>query len=419
MAAVVVPTGLVLIWAVCLGGAGERERMTAEELLPFETALHPPLGFQIGVPQLMQGGDFTGDGNTDLVILTASPGPDGTRPWRMRVVLLAGDGTGGFRSPRVLYEVEERLLEGELVWGRLGGVASGDFDLDGYRDFVVADAVSGGVRVFWGGDTGEFSTTFVEGPNGFAPSAVVSADLDGSGQLDLAVLDPLNGWIHVFSNTDVERAFAHSVSALLPTGYLALWMYAGAFADAATKSLVVLGYEMGSPQGERVLRITIWSMSTGKLTLKTSICVGEEAPVEPPNLAIGDYDGDGYPDILVVRNQTVFTLWGDGSGEFRLTPTYPVLDPVVVQLLLIDIDRDGCLNLVLVGMMTRRVWISTGCYVEGHMVPVAFGRPPCCVVVDDLDGDGVQDLVVATSMMPDWTHVEIFLGTEGKGNAER
>lgn len=419
MATVVALASSVLIWAVCFGGTGEREGMTVEELLPFKATPYPPLEFQIGMPQFMQGGDFDGDGNIDLFILTASPGPDGTWPWKKRVVFLKGDGTGRFHSPRVLYEVEERLGEGEVVWRTLSGVTSGDFDLDGCRDFVVADSVNEGLQVFWGSRTGKFFTTSVKGPDGFMPSAVVSADLDGNGQLDLAALEPLDGQIHVFSRTEGERTFAHSVSARVPTDYFPLWMYAGVLADAAAASLVVLGYEKGSPRGGSVLCITIWSMSMGTLTLRNSTHVGEEAPPEPPNLAIGDYDEDGHGDVLVVRNQTVWILWAAGRGAFRPTPTYPVLDPVVVQFLLIDIDSDGCLNLVLVGMTTQRIWVSTGCYVgQQFIIPIESVRVPCCVVLEDLDGSGRLDLVVATSMWPDSTYLEIFWGSEVKANAE-
>jgi len=408
--------GLVLVGFGCVGRSEEAEK-TAEELLPVTSVPHYRIGKQIGMARLMRSGDFNEDGNADLLILATASYPEGTRPWKMRVVLLLGDGAGGFHSPQVMLEVDEVLREGEPVRG-LGGIAVGDFDLDGHLDFAVTDSVNEGVWVFWGDGTGGFSTTFVKAGDGFTPSAIVSGDFSASGQPQLAAIDPLAGLVYVFSPAE-GRDILVATTFSLPDDHVPLILDAASFGDDGYDDLIVLGYKLGQPAGAVAFIAVISASGMRGFELRSITYVGSPAPVEPPCLAIGDYDRDGYVDILTVRNQHVFVLWGEGEGVFLVRKGYPVLDPLVVQLLLADIDRDGCLNIVLVGMMTQRVWVSSGCY-EGihHIRPVELSRPPCCAVIADVNGDEIPDLIVATSAWGDWTYLEVFLG-KGRENASR
>jgi len=406
---VVLLIGAMCVWGLCLGTQAERDAMTSEELLPFGPALEPAVAFQIGAPLYMHSGKFNGDGNLDLLLLTLSSGDDWRRPFTFRVVLLFGDGTGQFHSPQVLHEVEEVQREGELAWRGLGGFTVGDFDQDGYFDIAISDSVHGRLWLFWGDGAGQFSRTSLENAvEGFAPSAVVSADLTASGYSDLAVLDPLAGLIYVFSRLRGPREFTPSAQVPLPHEYLPLSLHRGRLTDHALDDLVVLAYRMSAQPGQLVILGV--SLSSGEPRLYSNIFVGYPAPVETPAWDIGDYDGDGHLDILLVRHGMVFALWGDDRGGFTVTDLYPSLDPLVLHLLLVDVDQDGCLNLVLVGQGTQRVWVSRGCYVDEHyMIPIMFRRAPRCGVVADVNGDGLPDLVVATALA-DWTHLEVFLG---------
>jgi len=398
-------------------GCSEGAEKTAEELLPVAHAPQYSIGERIGMARLIQSGDFNEDGNPDLLILATSSDPEGTRPWRMQVVLLLGDGAAGFHSPQVMLDVAEVLRQGELVWRGLGGIAVGDFDLDSHLDFAVTDAVNEGVWIFWGDRTGGFSATFVKTGDGSALSAIVSGNFSGEGQPELAAIDPLARMIYVFSPAKKRDVFENITTFLLPDNHVPLILAAAGFSGGRYDDLIVLGYKLERSVGAVAFVVVISASGTRGFELRSITYIGDPAPPEPPCLAIGDYDRDGHIDILTVRNQFVFVLWGEKEG-FLVRNVYPVPNPLVVQLLLADIDRDDCLDIVLLGMGTQRVWVSSGCYGgTHHMGPVALNRPPCCSVIDDVNGDGIPDLIVATTAWGDWTYIDVFLGKGGIADA--
>jgi hypothetical protein len=77
-------------------------------------------------------------------------------------------------------------------------------------------------------------------------------------------------------------------------------------------------------------------------------------PVKPvggtqAGLAIGDFSGDGVPDVAAVSNNedpTVDILLGDGTGNFKEAPAVPVSsEDLPVSVATADLDGDGNLDL--------------------------------------------------------------------------
>ncbi|HTR96780.1 MAG TPA: FG-GAP-like repeat-containing protein [Candidatus Acidoferrales bacterium] len=120
----------------------------------------------------------------------------------------------------------------------------------------------------------------------------------------------------------------------------------------------------------------------------------------PHGVALGDFNGDGHPDLAVANSasNTVTILLGNGDGTFR-----PKLDVAVggrpFALAVADLNGDGHPDLVVVNNVTNNVAVlighGNGTFTLGGSY--ATGSGPYAVAVGDLNVDGHPDVVVANA----------------------
>jgi hypothetical protein len=181
-----------------------------------------------GAPRRIQVADVTADGVADVVVTT-----DGG------VVVLPGDGAGGFGSASTIFsgsgvadfavtdidgdgkadlivvrpagaEIDYGSGEQTAIGGTFARVAAGDLTGDGLPDLAFADVAGGRITVFVNGAEG-LDEQGVTSPN-IAVSALAAADLDGDGVSDLLVLDQSGGTVTAFfANSDATLAEGASV----------------------------------------------------------------------------------------------------------------------------------------------------------------------------------------------------------------
>ena len=130
-------------------------------------------------------------------------------------------------------------------------------------------------------------------------------------------------------------------------------------------------------------------------------------------VAAGDLNGDGIPDLVSLDEygSTLYVLLGDAANAGNFLP--PVAMPLPSQLAdlaIADINADGLLDLVVTGLSPSTLYVLLGDPAQpGHfLAPVAYPLDvaPAQVVVGDVNGDGVLDVVVAAQSYG----LTVFLG---------
>jgi len=144
---------------------------------------------------------------------------------------------------------------------------------------------------------------------------------------------------------------------------------------------------------------------------------------DPDYLVVGDFNGDGIPDLATANfdNSNVTVLLGDGSGGFMAAPGSPfAVGSGPYSMVEGDFNGDGIQDLATVNLNVNTVSVLFG-NGSGGFAP-APGSPftvalipqsdPQIMVVGDFNGDGIQDLAITDS---GGNYVTLWLGNGSGG----
>jgi hypothetical protein len=272
-------------------------------------------------------GDFNGDGRKDLVV---SDFADRQTGGSGSVSVLLGNGDGTFQTPIPLSAGTEPFP-----------LAVGDFNGDGKLDFAVTDFNSG-VYLFLGNGDGSFQAPALISA-GTNPVAIRAADLNGDGKLDLAVADmhdPAsidNGGVSVLiGNGDgtFQTPVFYAV-AIFPTSLAIGDMNGDGKPDLAISSFAVFGLERS------VLNVLLGN-GNGTFGANMTTITGSSNFVSAFALSvvIADFASSGKQDIAEVLGPAISILPGNGDGTFQGQLFFNA-DQLPFQLAVGDFNGDG------------------------------------------------------------------------------
>jgi hypothetical protein len=352
--------------------------------------------------------DFNGDGKLDLAFA------DGN------VSVLLGNGDGSFQSartfnadgasfvtvadlngdriPDLITRSSALLGNGDGTFQRARGfaggrapvfVAVGDFTGDGVPDLAVANSSSDTVSVLRGNGDGSFQAAPSYGFTGSMPTSVAVGDFNGDGVPDLAITDDaLGGSVSVLlGNGDGTFQTGRNFRAGFEPTSLRVGDFNGdgrldlvAASPAEHQVLVLLGNGNGSFQSPRIIQFPVGS--------------------DPQAVAVGDFNGDGIPDLAAANSDSndVSVLLGNGDGSFRAAINYPV-GASPYSLAIGDFNGDGVPDLA-VGYnygSSVSVLLGNGDGTFRAALNFSSGRFTIAVAAGDFNGDGVSDLAVANA----------------------
>ncbi len=242
--------------------------------------------------------------------------------------------------------------------GGLGQSATADFNGDGVPDIAVVSCVAATcntaapatIAVLIANGDGSFQAPVSYLTGSFQPMSVAAGDVNGDGFADLVV------------------ASVCPTSATCGTGQVSVFLGNG---DGTFKSPVP--YNTGNGGSYFV--------------------------------AMGDFNGDGYPD-LAVCNQTaadsvIAILLGNGDGTFQSPMAYSTGAPSAVYLAVGDFNNDGSVDLAVANANaedTVSVLLGNGDgSLQAPMIYAAGGAYLTAVAIGDFNSDGSLDLAVVNS----------------------
>ena len=252
----------------------------------------PAVNYYAGLnPVAVAVGDFDGDGNPDLVTANAN----NTNIFSV----LRGNGDGTF---------QRAISFGAGADPRF--VAVGDFDRDGKLDFAAATGSA--VSVLSGNGNGMFQAA-VPYSAGLNPYSVVIGDFNGDSLSDLAVANYGTTNVSFLAGQD-DGTFASAVN--YHAGLNPVAIAAGDFNNDGKLDLAVANiglYYQGSFTNSRV------SVLLGKGDGAFQPTVNYYAGLAPVSVAVADFNADGKPDLAVANygSTNVSVLLGQGDGTFH------------------------------------------------------------------------------------------------------
>ena len=291
--------------------------------------------------------DFNGDGKTDLAVantirLSDAPGT---------VSVLIGNGDGTFKAA-VNY----------VVGGSPWFLTSGDFNGDGHPDLAVVDSVAqGAMSVLLGNGDGTFGSA-VAYPAGQYPHSAAIGDFNGDGYPDIVVANLQSSNVSVFIGRG-DGTFLPAVA--LPTGSNPSAVAVGDFNEDGIDDFVVAcagvavyrvagGGNLGTGYGVNIF------LGRGDGTFRGTVAFPAGPGQWGPNYIIpADCNGDGHTDLIAIEGGRIYVILGNGDGTFQASDHYS-LPPNSYDAVIGDFNGDGIPDLAVSSQVGNSIAVVPG-----------------------------------------------------------
>lgn len=288
----------------------------------------PALDDLPGIGYLTLPADYNGDGKID-VISTNSKG----------VLFLAGNGDGTFQPPTLTFSAP----------GNITPIFSGDFNNDGTLDLFAYQSGNNQIgKVYLGNGDGTFHAAPSTGATIPVDAQPAFGDVNNDGILDLVTsVEAESQTIAVYLGNG-DGTFRMGMPPPLGSGPIGVIL--GDFNNDGNLDIIA----SGEGPTDQIL------LGNGDGTFQPPV---EISVIGQPIAA--DFNGDGNPDLVSiyltgVNSSALAVAFGNGDGTFQ-TPLILNTTPYVSQLLVGDFNGDGYPDIsVVTGDYVNRFYLSVG-----------------------------------------------------------
>lgn len=358
-------------------------------------------GPPVPVPNSIAIADVNGDGVPDLLVATTLDQASFNNPGFANVILGSAGSPGTFATG----------VQYAITGTNPSGIAVTDLTGSGNLDLVVSNFGSGSISVFMHGATAGTYLPAVSIATGGQPNQVVAGDLTGSGaNRDLALADNSPAGNAIVMVHDAANPGQFLAPIMLPTNNFTPSVAIGSIGNGMV-AVVAATYDVNGNNGAVYVFV---ETSTNPVTFAAPVKFA--AGAQPQAVRIADVNGDGLPDLVVanygpgtdgsgVAGVSVLLQNAASPGTFLAPVTYATPHGAI-DVAVGDLDGDGRPDLVVASLDPDFTGgVSVLLQTAAPAAPGAFGTAtvyagfgqPLSVAIGDLNGDGHPDIAVADS----------------------
>lgn len=371
--------------------ATEPSSRTFDQRMQLEESIQKAAGVSVG--------DVNGDGRRDIVFASGRHEPE------YNTVLLS-DGNGHFSRNRL-----------DPVPYRSFGAVLADIDGDGDADIIISNDTPDGILTYKNDGKGRFVRAGSWGQPTWATRYLSIADVNGDGHPDIVVANagaflPLRISHPSFvCLNDTKGGFPGcrplptESAVLIPTADFdgdGAIDFLVPHRDGGQSSIIWADPTLVKAQSSEDLRTGGWM--AGRTPYRNRTLLGPEN-MSCRAAAVGDFDGDGKPDVVLYDDQRKATLLFLNAGKrmFREPLTLPTGNRAPLSMSVADLNKDGSDDIVIGYNRGTRgsIFLNTQRGKTFTEFPWNDGKGDVYqIVVGDIDKDGWPDLIAARTGAP-------------------
>ncbi len=288
-------------------------------------------------------------------------------------------------------------------------IAVADFNGDGFQDLAIANLTDGTITVLLGTGTGTFMPSAAPAtvsPIFMVPHPASIAAGNFNGYMGLAIADEVEDTVTVLLGNG-QGVFTPASPLPYVVGNHPVSIAVGNFNGH-------MGFAVANELDDTV---TVYTgdgagtfMEAQGSPFQVDLPTASVPVAYPVSVAVGDFNGDSIPDLVVANEgtNTISILQGAGDGMFTLVAggAFPVgLEPV--SLAVADFNSDNKPDVAIANYASGNVTVLLG---DGNFgftpalgSPYPAGSLPRSLAVGDFNADGKPDLAVANEGSNDVT----------------
>jgi hypothetical protein len=241
-------------------------------------------------------------------------------------------------------------------------------------------------------------------------------DLDNDGKIDMVTVDRINGFVAIYKNTSAGGSITFTRTNI----FIDESLRSVTIGDVDSDGMPEIIFSSLNTNTVSVLRNT---STTGNISFAARVTFA--TAVQPSEIVITDLDRDGKPDMVVNTINlegyvSVFRNTGSvGNISFATKIDLASLGGSIETISASDVDGDGKVDILVPNFSLNSVTIFPNSSVPGTIsfatkTDIPTGQHPYQAAIADLNGDGKNDIAVNYVLVSD--NVSVIRNTSTPGN---